>query len=103
MHDLLASGIHRPPPDQFKHEKGRPATVEGGKRQDVRQSKAEAEQRNHADDRQDARLRRLRRRLNDADRSLETIGTEQATETLVSRQLVDATDNADDRVARFLD
>src|ERR1700736_5576922 len=86
--DLLTSGIDRPAADQFQHQEGGASTIQCGERQDVRQPQAEAQQRDHADQRQRPSLGSLGRRLYDADRTFQAPRTPPAPPRLVGRQRV---------------
>src|SRR5713101_2140660 len=101
VHHLLPSRIDRPSPDQFKYQEGGPTAIQRRERQDVGQAQAEAQERHDADHRQDPRVRRAGGGLDDAHRPFQTAGTEQTTEALISRQLVDATGDAGDRITRL--
>src|SRR6202165_4367169 len=103
VHDLLPSGVDRPPPNQFQHQEGGPTAIQRRERQDVGQPEAKAQSRPHADDRQHRRLRRAGGGLDDPDGPLQTPGTQQTAEALVRRQLVDAAGDADDRISRLAD
>src|SRR6267378_3318503 len=98
--DLLTSGVDRPSPDQLQYQEGGAPTIQGGERQDVREPQAQAQERDHGDQRERARLGGPGRRLDDADRALEAPRAQQSPQRLIGRQLVDAPHDAHDGVAR---
>src|ERR1700730_3632204 len=97
--DLLTGRIDRPAPDQFQHQEGGTSTIQCGEGQDVGQTEAEAQKRHHADQRQGPRLGGPRRGLDDPDRAFQAPRAQQAPQFLVRSQLVDAADDADNRIA----
>src|SRR5438067_9814554 len=99
VHHLFTGRVHRSAADQLQHEKRRPAPVEGRKRQDVGQAQAEAQKGGHLEHRQDSGLRRAGGGLDDPDRALQASGSEQATQTLISDQQIDAAHDAGNRIS----
>src|SRR6202022_183608 len=43
VHDLLPSGVDRPPPNQFQHQEGGPAAIQGRERREVGRAQAKAQ------------------------------------------------------------
>src|SRR6202011_2851874 len=101
--DLLPGRVDRAAANQLEDKERRPAAVECRKRQDVRQSQAQAEKGHHPGDRQDAGLGRSGRRLHDPDRTFQPAGSEESTQALVGGQLVDAAHDRGDRLAGLPD
>src|SRR5213080_4910643 len=99
VHHLFTGRVHRSAADQLQHEKRRPAPVEGRERQDVGQSQAEAQKGGHLEHWQDSGLRRAGGGLDDPDRPLQAPGSEQATQTLIGDQQIDAAHDAGNRIS----
>src|SRR5437868_1512772 len=98
---LLPGRVDRPAANQLQDEERRPASVERRKREDVRQPQAQAEEGDHAGDREGTRLGRARGGFHDSNRALQAAGSQKSTQTLVRRELVDAARDGGDRFARL--
>src|SRR2546428_1881819 len=93
--DLLPSRIDRTASDQFQHQEGGAPTIQCWEGQDVRQPQAQAQERDHAHQRQWAGLGCAGGGLGDSDRSFQAPRTQQATPSPNCGEMGDAADHPD--------